>query len=166
MRPRVEAAFVPDALPMALRRRPPTAGLIHHAERGSPDACGIYHAWLATSGIRCRMSRQGDGLDHAVAERVCGRLKRARPALRPDANRPEAWDDSLDSLEMFDNRTRFHAYVGYVRPHHFERVARVASLSVRFYLTTTREGGGHRSVIQMRQECVHAPNLHKRDGHR
>jgi transposase InsO family protein len=39
---RVEAAFVQEALPMAWGRRQPTAGLIHHSDRGSQYACGTY----------------------------------------------------------------------------------------------------------------------------
>ena len=83
------------------------------------------------------MSRKGDGLDNAVAERFFGRLTGERPSLRHYATRQEAWDDVLDDIEMFYNSQRLHSYVGSVSPNDFERLARVASLTVRFYLTIT-----------------------------
>jgi hypothetical protein len=39
---------------------------------------------------------------------------------------------------MFYNSPRVHAYLGYVSPHDNEGLAKVASRSVRFYLTTIR----------------------------
>ena len=62
--------------------------------------------------MRCRRSRQGDGLDHAVAERFCGSLKGACTSLRPYATRQEAWDDVIDYIEMFDNSQRLPSYLG------------------------------------------------------
>ena len=76
--------------------------------------------------MRCRMSRQGDGLDHAVAERFFGRLKGESTSLGHDASRQEAWDDVIDYIEMFYNSKRLHSYLGYVSPNDFERLARVA----------------------------------------
>lgn len=111
---------------MALGRCQPMGGLIHHADRGSPYACGIYHAVLAQSGMRCSMSRTGDCLDKAVAERFFGSLQGERTSLRPYASRQEAWDDLIDYIEMFYNSKRLHAYLGSVSPHDFERFGRVA----------------------------------------
>ena len=76
--------------------------------------------------MRCRMSRKGDGLDHAVVERCFGRLQGERTALCHDATREEARDDVIDDLEMFYHSTRLHSSLGYVSPHDFERVAKVA----------------------------------------
>jgi putative transposase len=91
---------------MAWGRRQPTAGLIHHADRGSPYACGTYQALLAESGMRCSMSRKGDCLDNAVAERFFGSLKSERTSLRHYASRQEAWDGVIDYVEMFYNSKR------------------------------------------------------------
>jgi transposase InsO family protein len=83
------------------------------------------------------MSRKGDGLDHAVVARCFGSFKGERTALGHYATRQDARDEVIDDIEMFYNSTRLHSSLGYVRPNDFERVANVASLSVRFYLTTT-----------------------------
>jgi putative transposase len=56
--------------------------------------------------MRCRMSRKGDGLDNAVAERFFGSLTGERTSRRHDASRQEAWDDVIDSREMFYNSKR------------------------------------------------------------
>lgn len=122
----VDAALVQEALQMALGRRQPAAGMIHHSDRGSQYACGTYQALLAASGMRCSMSRKGDCLDNAVAERFFGSLKGERTSLRHYATRQEAWDEVIDYIEMFYNSNRLHSYVGYVSPNDFERLARVA----------------------------------------
>jgi transposase InsO family protein len=101
MSSRIDAELVQEALHMALGRRRPSAGLMHHSDRGSQYACGTYQALLAAHGIRCRMSRKGDGLDNAVAERFFGSLKGERTSLRHDATRQEARDDVSDDIEMF-----------------------------------------------------------------
>jgi putative transposase len=123
---RVATAFVQEAVQRAFGRRQPPAGWIHHSDRGSQEACGTYQALMAEFGMRCRMSRQGAGLDNAVAERFFGSLKGERTSLRHDASRQEAWDDVIDDIEMFYNSKRLPSYLGYVSPHDFERVARVA----------------------------------------
>jgi putative transposase len=126
MQSRRDAAWVPAALGRALGRRRPSAGLLHHADRGSQYACHAYQNLRAEQGICCRMSRQGECLDHAVAERCFGSVKGERPALRHYATRQEARDDVIEDIEMFDNSKRLHSYLGYVSPNDFERLGRVA----------------------------------------
>ena len=57
-----------DALGMALARRRPPQGLLHHSDRGSQYASGDYQRVPAQHGIVCSMSRRGDCWDNAVAE--------------------------------------------------------------------------------------------------
>jgi len=144
MQSRMDAALVQAAVGMALGRRRPSAGLIHHADRGSQYACHAYQTLLAENGICCSMSRTGECLDNAVAERFFGSVNGERTALRHDATRQEARNDVIEYIEMFYNSKRLHSYVGYVSPRDFERLAGVASLSVRFYLTIT-----HRSDLEL-----------------
>ncbi len=136
-----ENQWVRDALTMALGRRQPDAGLIHHSDRGSQYASHAYRGVLADKGMVCSMRGKGDGLDHAVAERFFGSLKRERTSKRSYATRQEARDDLIDSIEMFTNSWRQHAYLGYVSPNAYEKIARAASFCVRFSLTTTEENG-------------------------
>ena len=81
---------------------------------------------LAEHGIHCRMSRQGDCLDHAVAERFVGSVKGARTSLQQYARRQEARDDVSEYIEMFYNSRRLHSYLGYVSPNNFERLTKTA----------------------------------------
>jgi putative transposase len=126
MQSRVDATLVQEALQMALGRRRPAAGLLHHSDRGSQYACAAYQHLLAAHGLRCSMSRQGECLDNAVAERFFGSFKGERTAHRHYATRQEARDDVIESIEMFYNSTRLHSYLGYVSPNDFERLPKVA----------------------------------------
>ena len=101
---------------MALGRRQPTAGLLHHSDRGSQYACQAYQRLLADAGLCCSMSRKGECLDNAVAERFFGSLKRERTSHGQYATRQEARDDVIDYIEMFYNSKRLHSSLGYVRP--------------------------------------------------
>jgi transposase InsO family protein len=124
--PHVDAALVQEALYMALGRRQPARGLLHHAERGSQYACHASQQLLAAHGIRCSMSEKGECLDNAVAERFFGSLKGERTSLRHYATRQEARDDVVEYSEMFYNSTRLHSYLGYVSPNDYEGLAKVA----------------------------------------
>ena len=64
-----------DALGLALARRRPPPGLLHHSDRGSQYASGDYQRVLAQHGIVCSMSRRGNCWDNAVAESFFASLK-------------------------------------------------------------------------------------------
>ena len=64
-----------DALLMAIRRRQPPRGLIHHSDRGVQYASGPYRATLARHGLVQSMSRKGNCLDNAPMESFFGSLK-------------------------------------------------------------------------------------------
>jgi putative transposase len=123
---RIDAALVQEALRMALGRRGPAPGLMHHSDRGSQYACGAYQELFAAHGMRCSMSRNGDGLDNAVVERFFGSFTGERTALGHSATRQEARDAVIDDIAMFYNSTRLHSSLGYVSPNDFERVANAA----------------------------------------
>jgi putative transposase len=123
---RVDTALVQDALRMALGRRQPAVGLIHHSDRGSQYACGAYQALLAEHSIRCSMSRKGDCLDNAVAERFFGSLKGECTSLHHGARRQEARDAVIAYIEMFYNSKRLHSYLGYLSPNAFENFTHAA----------------------------------------
>ena len=54
------------ALDMALRRRCPEAGLLHHSDQGSTYASEDYQNVLGAHGITCSMSRRGNCYDNAA----------------------------------------------------------------------------------------------------
>jgi putative transposase len=65
----IDSALAQEALRMTLGRRHPTTGLLHHSDRGSQYAGHDDQRLLATYDMRYCMSRKGECLDNAVAER-------------------------------------------------------------------------------------------------
>lgn len=121
MSPRHDTALVYEALRMALGRRQPAAGLLHHSDRGSQYASAAYQRLLAAQGIVCSMSRTGECLDNAVAERWWGSLKGEWTGHRQYATRQEAQDDIVVYIEMFYNSHRRHSALGYRSPNEYEQ---------------------------------------------
>jgi transposase InsO family protein len=72
MRRRCETPLVQATLQRARGRRHPSAGLLHHADRGSQYASDAYQDLLADHGMVCSMSGRGECLDNAGAERCFG----------------------------------------------------------------------------------------------
>jgi putative transposase len=64
-----------NALGLALARRRPAPGVLHHSDRGSQYASGDYQQVLAQHGIICSMSRRANCWDNAVAESFFATLK-------------------------------------------------------------------------------------------
>lgn len=122
----LDTKLVTNALEMALGRRNPAQGLIHHSDRGSQYASHAYRGLLSKQGIRCSMSRKGDCLDNAVAERFFGSLKREWTTNQSYATRQEARDEVIDYIERFYNSRRKHSYLGYVSPNAYEKIAQAA----------------------------------------
>jgi putative transposase len=122
----IDTALVQEALAMALGRRRPTAGLLHHSDRGSQYASHAYRNLLSARGIVWSMSDKGECLDNAVAERFFGSLKREWTSHCAYATRQEAKADIIAYIEMFYNSRRKHSYLGYVSPNDDEKCALVA----------------------------------------
>ena len=122
----IDTDLVQKALEMALGRRMPSAGLLHHSDRGSQYASHVYRNLLADHGIICSMSGKGDCLDNAVAERFFGSLKREWTSHCDYATRQEAKGNIIAYIEMFYNSRRKHSYLGYVSPNDYEKFSLVA----------------------------------------
>jgi len=114
------------ALTMALTHRKPTAGLLHHSDRGSQYAAQRYQRLLGEHGITPSMSRTGNCWDHACVERFFGTLKRELVYHRHYATRDEATQDIFEYIEVFYNRLRRHSTLGYDSSAEFEARTAVA----------------------------------------
>jgi len=66
MSSRMKAQLVCDALKMAIWRRRPAAGLIHHSDRGSQYASKAFRRLLKAHGFKGSMSRKGDCWERAA----------------------------------------------------------------------------------------------------
>jgi transposase InsO family protein len=107
------------ALQMALKRRCPDAGLLHHSDQGGTYASEDYQDVLDTHGIICSMSRRGNCYDNAVMESFFSTVK---SELREhfDSN-GEAKMELFDYIEVFYNQRRRHSTLGQISPAAFER---------------------------------------------
>jgi putative transposase len=113
------------ALSMALNRRRPETGLLHHSDRGSTYASEDYQDRLGAHGIACSMSRTGDCYDNAVMEAFFSTVK-SELADRFDSH-GQATRELFDYIEGFYNTRRRHSTLDYVSPAEFERRFRTRS---------------------------------------
>jgi putative transposase len=110
------------ALDMALRRRCPGAGLVHHSDQGSTYAAEDYQKLLTAYGITCSMSRKGNCYDNAPAESWFSTAK-SEVGERFESH-AAAKDELFDYIEVFYNQQRRHSALGYLSPAAFERAWR------------------------------------------
>jgi putative transposase len=112
----LRADLCTDALVMALQRRRPGPGLIHHSDRGVQYAAGPYRKVLRRHGIRQSMSRKGDCLDNAPVESFFASLKKEHVHHVRFRTRAEARAAVFEYVEVFYNRQRLHSALGYRTP--------------------------------------------------
>ncbi len=109
------------ALGMAIKRRCPEAGLLHHSDQGCTYASADYQAILETFGITCSMSRRGDCYDNAVMESFFSTVK--TELGERFGSYGLAKEQLFDYIEVFYNQRRRHSTLGQISPAAFERRA-------------------------------------------
>ncbi len=117
----MRTTLVENARAMAIGRRNPESGLMHHSDRGSQYASNHYQGVLKKQGIVVSMSRKGNCWDNAVMERFFGSLKSERTDGVKYVTREQAKKDIVDYIEMFYNSSRLHSTLGYLSPMEFEK---------------------------------------------
>ena len=105
----------------ALAAKGPAAGLIHHSDRGSQYCALEYTSLLDRFGMRASMSRKGNCYDNAPMESFWGTLKNEQVHHCRYATRQEAIQDITEYIEVFYNRQRKQARLGFLSPAAFER---------------------------------------------
>ena len=123
----LEAALVLEALRMALRRRHPAPGLVHHSDRGVQYAARDYTQVLEQRGIRISMSRRGNVYDNSLAESFIKTLKYEEVYRTEYHNLEEAKAAMQQFLEKIYNQKRLHSALGYRPPREFEKSLSVSS---------------------------------------
>ena len=114
------ADLVINAMNMAVAARRPGPGLMHHSDRGVQYTCHRYRELLSMHGVTVSMSRKGNCYDNAVVESFWGKLKNEMVYHRKFTTRDQARAAIFDYIEVFYNRQRLHAAIGYVSPEAFE----------------------------------------------
>jgi putative transposase len=104
---------------MAVKRRCPEVGLLHHSDQGSTYAREDYQALLAAHGITCRMSLRGNCYANAVMEAFFSTVKNEVGEWYESHG--EAKGQLFDDIEVFYNQRRPHSSAGRMSPAAFER---------------------------------------------
>lgn len=109
-----------NALRMALRRRRPPAGLIHHTDRGSQYASRDYRKILADNGVIASMSGKGNCFDNAVAESFFATIKKEFVHRVVFHSRSQAYRELFAFIDGYYNTKRRHSANGFLSPIQFE----------------------------------------------
>ncbi len=112
--------LVINALEMAVWRRRPEAGLVHHTDRGSQYTALSFGKRLEEVGIVPSMGRTGSALDNAMAESFVSTLKAELVDRHRFSTREAARVAIFEYVEGFYNRTRRHSALGYESPIDYE----------------------------------------------
>ncbi len=108
------------ALRMAIAHRSPSAGLVHHSDRGSQYASRDYIELLAAHQIRTSMSRKANPWDNAACESFMKTLKYEEVYRNEYRDLAEARAAIGKFLETVYNQKRLHSSLGYLPPAEFE----------------------------------------------
>ncbi len=116
-----DATLVEDALKMAMGRRHPQVGLLHHShachsDRGSQYTSTDYQKQLAQDGLVVSMSRKGNCYDNAMRESFFGTFKAECAECQDYRMRSQARQSVFEYIETFYHRQRLHSSLGYVSP--------------------------------------------------
>ncbi len=112
--------LVIDALQMAVARRRPAPGLIHHSDQGSQYVSLAFGQAARDAGISRSMGSKGDAYDNAVAESFFATLKKELVHRRSWPTRHELASEVFEYIEAFYNRVRRHSTLGMLAPLEFE----------------------------------------------
>ncbi len=115
----LQTSLVQDALQMALLRREPPHGLLHHSDQGSQYTSEEYRRCLTASQCEVSMSRVGNCYDNAAMESFFATLK-TECATQPFPSRAVARSTIFAYIEAWYNRERLHSSLGYLSPVEFE----------------------------------------------
>lgn len=119
----MRTGLVRDALEMALGRRQPPQGLLHHSDRGSQYASHEYRQLLEHHGVTASMSRKGNCWDNSVMERFFGSLKSEWTDTQRYRTLEQARGDVIHYIELDYNSERFHSALGDLTPREKELAA-------------------------------------------
>jgi len=120
MRSHMRLELVERALEMAVARRRPDPGLIHHSDHGSQFTAVIFGNRCEQLGIDISMGSIGDCYDNAVCEAFHATLKRELVHRRPWPTRAELQTAVFAYIEAFYNTKRRHSTLDYQSPSQFE----------------------------------------------
>ena len=105
---------------MAITRRQPPPGVIHHSDRGSQYGSLLVGRTLREAAIIPSMSRVGEPWDNALMESAIGTIKTELVDRHDFQSRDQARLAIFDYIETFYNPIRSHSALGYLGPGEYE----------------------------------------------
>jgi transposase InsO family protein len=117
---RIDARLADDALRMAIARRRPQEGCLHHSDHGSQYASLVIGKTMRDNGIRPSMGSVDSPWDNAPTESLMGTIKSECVHAKTYRDREQAALEIFEYMECFYNRYRIHSALGYMSPCEFE----------------------------------------------
>lgn len=117
----MRSELVVEALQMAVTRRRPQAGVVHHSDQGSQYVSLAFGQQARDAGIAVSMGSRGDCFDNAVAESFFATLKKELVHRQPWPSRRDLSSAIFEYIEAFYNRQRRHSTLDYLSPEEYER---------------------------------------------
>jgi putative transposase len=114
------AQLVVDALAMAVARRRPGPGLVHHSDQGSQYVSLAFGQQARAAGIAISMGSVGDAYDNAVAESFFATLKKELVHRHSWPTRRELTTAVFEYIEGWYNQHRRHSTLAYLTPSEYE----------------------------------------------
>jgi putative transposase len=144
----LRAEIVVDALEMAVARRRPQAGLVHHSDQGSQYTSLVFTRRCKAVGIDVSMGSRGDCFDNSPHESFHASLKKDLIHRRAWPTKAEARTAVFEYVEAFYNRRRRHSRLRMLSPVDFENstlsddgaslaASRLASIDTKMITTTS-----------------------------
>lgn len=113
---RMTKNLVSQSLFRAVEAQHPAKGLTHHSDRGSQYCSDEYRHLLDHFGVQVSMSRKGNCFDNAPMESFWGMLKQELIYHCHFRTRQEAIGSITEYIEIFYNRQRLQAKLGFLSP--------------------------------------------------
>jgi putative transposase len=123
MNKNMKTQLIYDALNMAIWKRKPPSGVVHHSDRESQYCSEVYRALQAQHGFVCSMIVAGNCYNNAVMGSFYHAIKVELTHGQRCQARDEASKAIFDYIEVCYNRRRLHSSLGYQTPEMFDRAA-------------------------------------------
>jgi len=122
---RIDGQLATDALKMAIMRRKPPRGVIHHSDRGVQYLCDDYVEVLDENGFHKSCSAKGNPYDNAWTESFMKTLKYDEIFMRSYETYLDVVENLPHFIEEVYNKKRLHSSLGYVPPEEFENLNKI-----------------------------------------